>query len=58
LGPYAAQALTARSWPEPDPDAVSAIFNDMIQSALKGTLSTSQILQQAEDKISILLIQR
>jgi len=58
LGPYAAQALTARSWPEPDPDAVSTIFNDMIQSALKGTLSTSQILQQAEDKISILLIQR
>jgi ABC-type glycerol-3-phosphate transport system substrate-binding protein len=55
LGAYAAQALTARDWAEPDPDAVSDIFNTMIKSALKGTLTTDQILRTAADSVNNLL---
>ncbi len=58
LGPYAAQALTARSWSQPDPDAVSSIFNNMIQSGLKGSLSTDQILRSAADSINSLIYRR
>ncbi len=58
LGPYAAQALTARSWPQPDPDAVSSVFNSMIQSALKGSLTTDQILRSAADSLNSLLYSR
>ena len=55
LGAYAAQALTARDWSQPDPDAVSDIFNTMIKSVLKGTLTTDQILRTAAGSVNILL---
>lgn len=55
LGPYARQALTARSWSQPDPDAVSSIFNDMIQSELKGTLTTNQVLSAAQNSVDALI---
>jgi multiple sugar transport system substrate-binding protein len=55
FGPYAEQALTARSWAQPDPDAVSVIFNNMIQSALTRQLTTEQILQSAAGSINELI---
>lgn len=51
LGVFAKQALTARSWPEPDNSQVRRIFSGMIQAVLSGRLSTSQALSQAANQI-------
>jgi len=55
LGVFARQALTARSWKQPDPDAVTAIFDNMIKSVKSKTLSPSDALRQAENQVSALL---
>ncbi len=61
LGPYASQALTAQDWVEPDSDAVSAIFSNMIESVLTRppsvslTTSISQSLQTAEFSVNNLI---
>lgn len=34
--PLAEQALTAKSWPQPEDDAVESIFNDMIDRVING----------------------
>lgn len=52
LGVFARQALTARSWPEPDSAAVKQIFSNMIESVLTGKLSAEQALRQAENQIN------
>ena len=48
LGPYSLQALTAEDWSQPDSDAVSTIFNNMIESVLNKSASVGQALQTAE----------
>jgi ABC-type glycerol-3-phosphate transport system substrate-binding protein len=54
LGPYALQALTAEDWAQPDSDAVSTIFNNMIESVLNGSAPIDQALQTAELSVNSL----
>jgi len=52
LGVFSSQALSARSWPQPDSVAVSQIFSDMIQSVLTGRLNSQQAINQAQSQIN------
>ncbi|MEK7062231.1 MAG: extracellular solute-binding protein [Patescibacteria group bacterium] len=52
LGVFSQQALTARSWPQPDSSAVRRIFSDMIESISSGRLSVDRALEQAENEIN------
>ena len=54
LGVFAGQALTAKSWPQPDNIAVRRIFSNMIEYVLSGRLSVEQALQQAEEEVNSL----
>jgi len=54
MGVFARQALTARSWPQPDSASVKKIFSDMIESVLSGRLSSQNALEQAENEINSL----
>ena len=58
LSIFAAQALTARSWYEVDDSAIDGIFNTAIQSALNGSASTAQALEQAQSSVSDLMFQQ
>lgn len=51
---FAQQALTARSWYQPDNVAVETLFADMIESVIDGT-AIREALQRAEGEISVLL---
>lgn len=44
--------LTARSWPQIDPDAINVIFSSMIESVLLGRETVTGALQNAEQKIT------
>ncbi len=55
MGIFAKQALTARSWSQPDNNAVKQIFSDMIESVLEGKLSSENALQKAQNEINTLL---
>jgi ABC-type glycerol-3-phosphate transport system substrate-binding protein len=52
LGVFSRQALTARSWLQPDEEAVKKIFSNMIESVLSGRLSPQRALEQAENEIN------
>lgn len=52
LGVFARAALTARSWPEPDSDALEGIFSNMISSVLNGRLAPKDALYKAENQIN------
>jgi len=52
LGVFAKQALTARSWPQPDSNVVKQTFSNMIESVLSGRLNSEQALRQAENEIN------
>lgn len=52
LGVFAKQALTARSWPQPDSNVVKQTFSNMIESILSGRLNSEQALRQAENEIN------
>ncbi len=52
IGVFASQALTARSWGEPDKSALNQIFSNMIESVLNGRLTQSQAISQAEEEIN------
>jgi len=54
LGVFSQQALTARSWSQPDSGAVRRIFSNMIESILSGRLSVDRALEQAESEINSL----
>ena len=54
LGVFARQALTSRSWPQPDSAVVKKSFSDMIESVLNGRLGSQQALEQAENEINSL----
>jgi len=52
LGVFAKQALTARSWPQPDSNVVKQTFSNMIELVLSGRLNSEQALRQAENEIN------
>ena len=52
LGVFARQALTARSWRQPDSNVVKQTFSNMIESILNGRLNSGQALRQAENEIN------
>ncbi len=52
LGVFNRQSLTARSWRQPDEEAVKKIFSDMIESILSGRLSPQKALEQAGNEIN------
>ena len=52
LGIFANQALTARSWQQPDSDLVKQYFSSAIQSVLSGQLNSEQALRQAQTQIN------
>lgn len=52
LGVFSRQALTARSWRQPDGNAIKQIFSNMIESILSGKISPKQGLEQAENEIN------
>lgn len=55
LGVFASQALTAKSWPQPDENEVKRIFDKMIESISGGELELEQALERAEVELNILL---
>ncbi len=55
LGVFAAQALTARSWPQPDSSEVKRVFNDMIGSVITNKLSSEKALRGAENELNALM---
>lgn len=52
LGVFAAQALTARSWPQVDPKAVATIFDTMIRRAADGSVTPENAVKQAAEDVS------
>ncbi len=55
LGPFAQQALTARSWRQVDNNAVEAIFNDMIDSVNRGLATYEEAVNTAQERINALV---
>ena len=51
-GVFAEQALTARSWPQPDRFAIKQIFSNMIELVLTGKLTLQQALDQGRNEIN------
>ncbi len=51
LGVFAKQALTAKSWSQPDSNGVKQILSDMIESVINGKLSSDKALGQAVNQI-------
>lgn len=54
----ARQALTAKSWLQPDAPAVRAIFSKMIESVLTGQLSRDKAIRSAQEDVTSLLRKR
>ncbi|MEY4731566.1 MAG: hypothetical protein RL681_512, partial [Candidatus Parcubacteria bacterium] len=57
-GVFAKQALTARSWYQPDASRVNRIFNTAVDAVLSGRTNSPEALQQAEDQINQLLAKK
>ena len=55
IGVFAAQILTAKSWPEPDANAVSKIFSDAILAVITGRLTARSALEQAQNQVTQLM---
>lgn len=52
LGVFAAQALTAKSWLQPDDVAVKSAFDNMVGSVLSGRLTADKALRGAQDDLN------
>lgn len=52
LGVFAAQALTARSWPQTDPARINEIFDTMIRRALQGSVTAENAVRQAAEDVT------
>lgn len=52
LGVFAAQALTAKSWLQPDEVEVKNAFDSMIESVLSGRLTPDRALRGAQDYLN------
>lgn len=57
LGVFAKQALTARSWKEPDEAQVDSAYNDAINNVLINRIDPSKAFMQAQDQINQLMKQ-
>ena len=57
LSVFAKQALTARSWYEVNDEGVDGVFNTAIESALNGSATALQALEQAESSVTGLMYQ-
>lgn len=55
LGVYALQALTARSWKQPDNIAVETIFGEMIADVNLGRSNIREAIRNAEARIRVLV---
>lgn len=51
LGVFARQALTARSWYEPDAERIDTLFNNALTRVIRGEIDTRQALRQAKDAV-------
>jgi ABC-type glycerol-3-phosphate transport system substrate-binding protein len=58
LGVFANQMLTARSWAEPDPDAVATIFSSAIARAVGTPDRIPDILRDTEGQVTELMARR
>jgi len=58
LGAFAKQALSARSWPQIDKDAIRLIFSDMISATISGQLDSQAAAAQAERQVTELMKSR
>lgn len=58
LSVFAAQSLTARSWPQVNPEAVGQIFSQMIEKVNAGTLDARAALEEAERLVTDLMQRR
>jgi len=52
LGVFARQALTAKSWLQPDNSSVEGIVSNMIESVISGKLSSEKAMTQAKNEIN------
>lgn len=52
LGIFVKQALTARSWRQPDVNKVRQVFSNMTESVLNGRLSPENALKAAENELN------
>ena len=52
LGVFAGQALTAKSWLQPDDVEVKKAFDDMIESVLSGRLTPDKALRGAQNALN------
>lgn len=55
LGVQAAQALIAKSWQQPDRDAVSSLFSEAIDLVISGKKDVSSALRQTQDGVNQLI---
>lgn len=54
LGVFARQALTSQTWYQPDQDAVTAIFKNMIDDVNFGRESYEEAVRKAADQVNLL----
>lgn len=52
LGVFAGQALTAKSWAQPDDNMVKAAFDNMVESILSGRLTADKALRGAQNDLN------
>lgn len=58
IGVFAKQALTARSWQQPDENQTESIFNNAIASVLGSQSNSQKALSQAQEQITKLMTQQ
>ena len=56
LGVFARQALTARSWSQPDEAKVREAMSNAIGAVLSGQLDSTRGLRQAEEQVTQLFV--
>jgi ABC-type glycerol-3-phosphate transport system substrate-binding protein len=55
LGVFANQALTAKSWPQPETTPVETIFNDMIDDVVSGKSTSQTAIKTAASRVNALI---
>lgn len=55
LGPFAQQALSARSWPQIDEQAIDEIFRNMINLVVRGQDKAKNALKAAAEQVTALM---
>ncbi|MEX0690200.1 MAG: extracellular solute-binding protein [Candidatus Paceibacterota bacterium] len=56
LGVFSKQVLTAKSWPEPDPERVDAVFSSMIRNAIDTSQNSLSVIRGGESEVTRLMI--